>query len=76
VPARKARTRPQKKSDESYEDLVRRLEASVERLEGGELSLDQALAAYEEGVTLAAQCQKLLDAAQQRIESLREDGQK
>lgn len=76
MPARKARTRPQKKSDESYEDLVRRLEASVERLEGGELSLDQALAAYEEGVTLAAQCQKLLDAAQQRIESLREDGQK
>ena len=76
MPARKARARPQKKSDESYENLVRRLEASVERLEGGELSLDQALAAYEEGVALAAQCQKLLDAAQQRIESLREDGQK
>ncbi len=55
---------------------MRRLEASVERLEGGELSLDQALAAYEEGVALAAQCQKLLDAAQQRIETLREDGQK
>ncbi len=75
MPARKARTRPRKKTQESYEDLVQRLEASVERLEGSDLSLDQALAAYEEGVSLAAQCQKLLDAAQQRIETLREGGE-
>jgi len=75
VPARKARTRPRKNTQESYEDLVHRLEASVERLEGSDLSLDQALAAYEEGVSLAAQCQKLLDAAQQRIETLREGGE-
>ncbi len=75
MPARKARTRPRKNTEESYEDLVQRLEASVERLEGSELSLDQALAAYEEGIALAAQCQKLLDAAQQRIETLREGGE-
>ena len=75
MPARKARARSQKKADESYEDLVHRLEASVERLEGGELSLDEALAAYEDGIALAMQCQKLLDAAQQRIETLRESGE-
>jgi len=53
---------------------VQRLEASVERLEGGELSLDEALAAYEDGIALATQCQQLLDAAQQRIEALRAGG--
>ncbi len=54
---------------------MQRLEASVERLEGGELSLDEALAAYEEGIALAMQSQALLDAAQQRIETLRDGGE-
>jgi exodeoxyribonuclease VII small subunit len=74
VAARKSRARAPKKTGDSYEDLVHRLEASVERLEGGELSLDEALAAYEDGIVLATQCQQLLDAAQERIDALREGG--
>ena len=61
------------KTDEAttYEALLQRLEEAVARLEDGELSLEEALAAYQEGVALAAQCQKLLDTAEQRIEELR-----
>ena len=58
----------------SYEQLVERLQAIVARLEGGGVSLEEALRAYEEGITLAAQCQRILDSAEQRIQELREAG--
>jgi exodeoxyribonuclease VII small subunit len=57
-----------------YEVIVERLESAVERLEDGGLTMDGAIAAYEEGVALAAQAQRLLDAAEQRIRELREAG--
>lgn len=56
----------------AYEKLVANLEAIVERLESGGLTLEEALAAYEEGTALAAQCQRLLDTAEQKIRELRE----
>ncbi len=56
----------------TYEELLRRLEETVERLEDGGLSLDEAMSAYEEGVRLATQCQKLMDTAEQRIQELQE----
>nr|MCU0677947.1 exodeoxyribonuclease VII small subunit [Myxococcota bacterium] len=37
----------------SFEELVRRLEEAVRKLEGGELPLDESLAVFEEGVRLA-----------------------
>jgi exodeoxyribonuclease VII small subunit len=55
---------------ESYEDLMQRLQAVVERLEAGQLPLAEALALYEEGVTLAARCQQVLDAAELRVQQL------
>ena len=51
--------------------MVAKLEAIVERLESGGLTLEVALAAYEEGTMLAAQCQRLLDTAEQKIRELR-----
>ena len=58
-----------------YEVIVERLESAVERLEDGGLTMDDAIVAYEEGVALAAQAQRLLDAAEQRIRELREAGE-
>lgn len=55
-----------------YEQIIERLEATVERLESGGLSLEEAIGAYEEGVALASQAQRLLDVAEQRIRELRE----
>ena len=55
---------------ESYETLMQRMQAVVERLETGQLSLAEALALYEEGVALAARCQQVLDAAELRVQQL------
>jgi exodeoxyribonuclease VII small subunit len=52
------------------EESIKSLEALVEKLEGGELSLEQALAEFERGVKLTRQCQAALTEAEQRIEIL------
>ncbi len=55
---------------ERYEDLYQQLQTIVEQLETGELPLDTSLTLYEEGTRLAAACQRLLDAAELRVEQL------
>ena len=54
----------------TYEALYTRLQTIVARIEAGELPLAEALALYEEGVTVAATCQRLLDTAELRIQEL------
>lgn len=54
----------------SFEDALRRLEAIVQRLESGEVPLDQSITLYEEGDKLRAQCQKRLADAQARIDKI------
>lgn len=56
--------------DSTYESLYARMQAIVARLEAGQLPLDEALALYEEGVAVAASCQRLLDQAELRIQEL------
>ena len=50
-----------------FEADLTELEATVRGLEGGELGLDAALAAYERGVGLLGRCHKRLDEAERRI---------
>ena len=57
---------------ESFEQLYAKLEDSVARLEAGGLSLDEAIALYEEGMMQAKRCQERLDEAEQRITRLKE----
>ena len=57
-----------------FEAALEKLESIVERLEQGELPLEEALAAFEEGVTLTRRCAGELDAAQRRIEVLVREG--
>ena len=54
----------------TYESLYARMLAIVARLEAGQLPLDEAMAMYEEGVAVAAACQRLLDEAELRIQEL------
>jgi exodeoxyribonuclease VII small subunit len=56
----------------SFEQAVSRLEQVVKELEQGDLSLDKALALFQEGVGLARQCSVQLDQAEARIEKLLE----
>ncbi len=57
---------------ESFEQLYARLEDAVGKLEQGGLALEQAIALYEEGMTLARRCQDRLDDAELKITKLRE----
>jgi len=54
----------------SYEEGIAQLEALVIRMEEGELSLEETLAAYEGGVALHAHREALLKSGEKRIEML------
>ena len=56
--------------DEGFDAVLARLRKVVERLESGNLSLEESLAAYEEGVGLAHKGHTLLDGAEKRVELL------
>ena len=58
----------------SFEAALARLEALVDRLEQGDLELEAALAAFEEGVALARRCATQLGDAERRIEVLMREG--
>lgn len=57
----------------SFEDLLTRLSTVVERLERGDLPLEQSLTIFEEGVRLSRLGQKRLDDAERRVELLLRD---
>jgi exodeoxyribonuclease VII small subunit len=57
-------------NEEGFDQVLTRLRSVVERLEGGSLSLEQSLAAFEEGVRLSRQGAQILDAAEKRVEIL------
>ena len=63
---------PPKKDEGTFEDLYRRLEETVAKLEAGGLNLDNALALYEEGMNLARRCQEILDGAELKVTRLKE----
>jgi exodeoxyribonuclease VII small subunit len=63
---------PSNKDQETFEELYRRLEEAVAKLEAGGLSLDDALALYEEGMNLAKRCQEILDGAELKVTRLKE----
>ena len=56
-----------------YERHVATLEKIITAMEGGELSLEEGLRQYEQGITLIRQCQKALDIAEQKVRVLSEN---
>lgn len=56
--------------DLGFDAILTRLREVVQNLESGELSLEQSLAIYEEGVQLARKGQQLLASAEKRVEIL------
>ncbi len=51
----------------SFEQALRQLEERVQKLESGDLPLDDALRLFEDGVALVRQCHERLDAADARV---------
>lgn len=61
---------PDKSTPPDFEAAMRDLEELVERLEQGDLPLEESLAAFERGVMLTRACQTALKEAEQKVEIL------
>ncbi|MHC2994445.1 MAG: exodeoxyribonuclease VII small subunit [Candidatus Atribacteria bacterium] len=65
-----------KKSEEiPFEDYLRKLERIVQQLEEGELTLDESVKLYEEGMSISKICLDKLNKTKQKIEQLVEEGE-
>jgi exodeoxyribonuclease VII small subunit len=68
------KTKPQKTDPADklpdFEQSLSELEALVQKLEQGDVPLEEALATFERGVSLTRQCQTALRSAQQKVEVL------
>ena len=53
-----------------FEKSLKRLEKIVQELEDGDLSLDEALKKYREGIELSRTCTKMLSEAKNKVEKL------
>lgn len=58
---------------DTFEEALTRLEDSVERLENGEISLEEALNAFESGIAASRVCATKLDQTRKRVQVLVEE---
>lgn len=61
-------------SKNTFEESLKKLEKIVEKLEDGNVNLDDSIKSFEEGVALVKECQKQLSEAEIKIQTLLEDG--
>ena len=58
------------KPEPDFEETLAELEKLVESLETGQLSLDESLAGFKQGIELTRRCQSVLDNAEQTVQQL------
>lgn len=64
------------KEEKSFEDMMKELEEISLKLENGDLTLDESVTKFEEGMELSKKCSKILENAEKKITILLEDGEK
>ncbi len=57
-------------AEEKFEEALERLEEIVKKMESGDMTLEESLESFEEGVKLSRFCAKKLDKAERRVEIL------
>ena len=60
------------KQTTDFEGSLKRLEALLSEMEKGDLSIEEALKSFEEGISLTRECQNILQAAEQKVVMLTE----
>lgn len=60
---------------DSFEETIKELEKIATELENGDLSLEDSVSKFEEGMKLSKQCNDLLENAEKRITILLKDGE-
>ena len=69
--SKSAKPKPDAKPDDlSFESALAQIESIIERIESGEVGLEQSLTEYEKGVGLINHCRAKLDRARQQVEDL------
>jgi exodeoxyribonuclease VII small subunit len=59
----------------NFEEALASLEGLVEAMEDGDLSLEESLKAFEQGIKLTRECQQALDQAEQKVQLLVKAGE-
>jgi exodeoxyribonuclease VII small subunit len=59
----------------TFEQALTQLTALVQKLESGQLPLEESVLAFEQGVKLSRHCETLLDHADQRLHILNQNGE-
>ena len=57
-----------------FEESLEKLEALVTQMENGDLTLEESLKTFEEGIKLTRECQTALKSAEQKVKMLIEKG--
>jgi len=60
-------------NDKKFEDMMKDLEQIARDLESGELSLDESVKKFEEGMEISKSCSKILEDAEKKISILIKD---
>lgn len=71
----KTAAKPESEQAPDFESAIAELESLVQRMESGELSLEDSLREFERGVQLTRLCQDQLKAAEHRVKLLSADGE-
>lgn len=58
----------------NFDQTLKALSNIVKNIEQGELSLEDAMTQFEEGIGLAKRCQSILESAELKVQKLSEDG--
>jgi exodeoxyribonuclease VII small subunit len=61
-------------NDLTFEAALKELEAIVERLETGDVPLEESIRTYERGAALRSHCERLLKSAQLRVDQIVQGG--
>ena len=64
-----------KENQPSFEQAIEQLEGIIDRVESGEIGLEESLKAYEDGAKLIKRCRQILSRVETRITELVADGQ-
>ena len=67
---------PAKKKEFDFEKALSELEGIVEKMEKGDLGLENSLELFEKGIALTRSCQKALTEAEQKVQILLQDNEK
>ncbi len=63
-------------NDIKFEEAMNQLAEIVNRLESGEVSLDDSITLFEKGMKLSKQCAEILEKAEQKVRFLQEEAEK